>query len=171
MSDTEYDILDVLHEMLDTERSFYGIIRFLDNQNRGRIIDAHMRNRSQMLAIMRAYMLSSPVTSMVLNIPLGNLDASGNFFDNVPVFPTSEQIADATEVNVPVVEATCSICRDEVMSATRIRHCGHTFHASCINQWFTMNPRCPVCRYDIRNIQTASTTISNESSSVHTDTE
>ena len=32
----------------------------------------------------------------------------------------------------------------------RIRYCGHIFIPSHLRQWFSLNTRCPVCRYDIR---------------------
>ena len=32
---------------------------------------------------------------------------------------------------------------------TRIRYCGHLFHADYIRQWFQGSSECPVCRYNI----------------------
>ena len=32
-----------------------------------------------------------------------------------------------------------------------IRFCGHIFRQDQLNTWFSSNCRCPVCRYDIRN--------------------
>jgi hypothetical protein len=171
MSESEVDVLDILHEMLVTDRAFYGTLRFMDGGSRSHIIAAHMRNHNQMLAIIRAYMLTPATTNMVLNIPIGTMDASGNFFDPVPIVPSAQQIQTATETNVPVSNETCSICQDVMVNATRIRHCGHVFHAQCITQWFTMNARCPVCRHDIRSLRITVQQDSNESSSLHSDTE
>jgi hypothetical protein len=39
---------------------------------------------------------------------------------------------------------------------TVIRHCGHTFHTESLLNWFRTNCRCPVCRYDIRDYNTTS---------------
>lgn len=169
MSDNERDVLDILHEIIETEQTFFRTLRFLDHASRQYLITGHMRNHSQMLAIIRAYMLSAPTASMVLNIPLRNMDISGNFFDAVPVVPSAQQIQEATEEATALTDATCTICQDELQSGTRIRHCGHTFHSDCISQWFTMNTRCPVCRHDIRSLQVTPANQHNEDSGMHSD--
>jgi hypothetical protein len=33
---------------------------------------------------------------------------------------------------------------------SRIRHCGHTFSYTALRNWFSINTRCPCCRFDIR---------------------
>lgn len=38
---------------------------------------------------------------------------------------------------------------DEIME---IRHCGHRFRSSNLRRWFQSNPRCPLCRVDVRDI-------------------
>lgn len=174
MSDTELDVLDVLHEIVQLERTFYGTIRFFDSASRSHLVAAHMRNTGGFLTILRQYMAEQPArtTNMVFNIPMGNLDLSGNFFDPVVVAPTQVQITAATERGVPVLDTTCTICQDPVTSATRIRACGHSFHDTCIQQWFTMNARCPVCRHDIRdNLQTPRRQETNESRRLHANEE
>lgn len=149
----ERDVLDIIHEMFQNERSFYSIVRFLDGGTRNHIVAAHMRNVSSTLGILRQYSAQTTTTNMVLNIPLGNMDLSGNFFDPVPVVPTAEQIEAAVERHVGVSDTTCAICQEAVPCATRIRACGHCFHDQCIRQWFSMNTRCPVCRHDVRSLQ------------------
>lgn len=159
----DYDILDIVHEFFETDRAFYGILRFLDSGTRNHIVAAHMRNNANMIGLLRHYMSQAPVTNMVLNIPI-RTDISGNFFDPVPVIPTREQILTAIDQHVNIPDTTCSICQESVTCATRIRGCGHCFHSDCISQWFTMNTRCPMCRYDIR---TRPIGLSNESRGVH----
>jgi hypothetical protein len=161
--DDERDILDILSQLYDADREFYGVVRFLDGQHRTHVVAAHQRNTTLALTLLREYMRSSPVTNMTLTIPIptGAFDASGNFFDPVPIVPTAEQIRAATDSHVNVGDQTCAICQESVECATRIRACGHCFHSSCIGQWFSMNPRCPVCRHDIRNLQTPPRTQSN----------
>lgn len=174
MSDTEVDILDVLHELIQLERAFYGTIRFFDSASRSHLVAGHLRNSGAILTLMREYMRAEPnrTTNMVFNIPLGNLDLSGNFFDPVPVLPTQQQITTATERNVTISETNCAICQDSVTSATRIRACGHCFHPQCIEQWFSVNTRCPVCRHDIReNLQTPHRQATNEGRRMHADEE
>jgi hypothetical protein len=149
------DVLDVLSQMIEADRQFYGVVRFLDGQHRTHVVAAHQRNSNLTLLLLREYMRTSPITNMTVTIPIptGAFDASGNFFDPVPVVPTADQIRAATEAHVNVRDQTCAVCQEPVECATRIRHCGHCFHSSCIGQWFSMNPRCPVCRHDIRNLQ------------------
>ena len=149
----ERDVLDILHELFQNERSFYTIVRFLDGGTRNHIVAAHMRNVNAALGILRQYTSQTTTTNMVLNIPLGSMDLSGNFFDPVPVVPTPQQIDAAVERHVNVGDTTCAICQEAVPCATRIRACGHAFHHQCITQWFSMNTRCPVCRHDIRSLQ------------------
>lgn len=157
MSEQEIDVLDVVHELLETDRTFYGVVRFLDGATRNHLVAAHMRNNTQLISLLRQYMLQPTTTNMVLNIPL-RMDSSGNFFDNVPVIPTREEIQAATEQHVNIPDTTCSICQETVECATRIRACGHCFHSECISQWFSMNTRCPMCRHDIRDLNAPNAT-------------
>lgn len=148
------EILCVLQEMSRTDRVFFGTYRFMNSQHRDTIMATHLRNNANAIALLRHYLLVAnapiePPTSLVMSIPL-NLDISGNFFDPIPVHPTVEQIRTATEREIPVINETCAICQDSVTVATRIRSCGHCFHAECINEWFSQSPRCPVCRHDVR---------------------
>ena len=173
MSDTsDYTVLDALRDVLETDQAFFGIVRFLDGNARTHLLASHLRNTGSAMTLLRQFMANPQTTTMVMNIPL-RMDLSGNFFDPVPVYPTQEQIRAATETHVGLTNATCSICQDDVTCATRIRHCGHAFHGACIDQWLGMNPRCPVCRHDIRtDFRRADTSVTNEQSrSVHSDEE
>ena len=81
-----------------------------------------------------------------------------NFFDNVRVYPTSDQIESATRIipystiespissNCPISLAPFS--NEEIVS--QIIHCGHIFNTVHLIMWFRDNTQCPVCRYDIR---------------------
>lgn len=152
MADLEDEdtVLDVIRDILSTDRVFYGTVRFLDGQTRNHIVAAHLRNTGLMLSIVRSFMDHPPPSQATMTM---HIDLSGNmlrsFLDPVTVTATPTQIAAATET-ITVVNETCSICRDSVTNATRLRACGHCFHADCINQWLGMNTRCPVCRHDIR---------------------
>lgn len=157
--ENEFTVLDAMRELSETDRAFFNIVRFLDGSTRNHIVAAHLRNTSQAYNVLRLYS-SRPVQEerVVMNFPLGNLnsilDPSGNFMrsfmEPVQVRPTREQVTAATENHIQVTDTTCAICQEGVTCATRIRHCGHSFHSRCIGEWFTMNPRCPVCRHDIR---------------------
>lgn len=149
MDGSEIDVLDIIQEIMETERSFHNIVRFLDGSTRNQLVSAQLRNTNSAMALLRQYMQSDARQQLVVNIPL-QMDASGNFFDNVPVVPTREQINAAVDNHVNTPEGVCSICQESVTCSTRIRACGHCFHSDCIRQWFTMSPRCPMCRLDIR---------------------
>jgi len=165
MGDEDYTLLEGLSDMWETDRAFYQTLRFLNSEHRTAIVAAHIRNNSQSLALMRS-MMSRPRARpeiIDLNIPLHILsDASGNttFMDPVTVVPTAEHIRRGTETHIGVTNTVCAICQENVECATRIRQCGHCFHGECIAEWFTMNTRCPVCRWDIRDLHldTANTT-------------
>ena len=58
MSDMEDEdtVLDVLRELFETERTFYGTVRFLDGQTRNHIVAAQLRNTGLALQILRSFM-------------------------------------------------------------------------------------------------------------------
>jgi len=172
MEDDSRDVLDVLSQLFETEEHFYEIVRFLDGQHRTHVVAAHQRNVNLALTLLREYMRAPASMTITVPIPVGGMDVSGNFFDPVPVVPTPAQIRAATDIHVGVHDQNCAICQEPVECATRIRYCGHCFHSGCIGEWFSMNPRCPVCRHDIR-LQTSPRRDTNvpESDRLHSDEE
>jgi hypothetical protein len=147
----EDTVLDILREMFETERVFYGTVRFLEGSTRNHIVAAQLRNTALALQIVRMFMeRPTQPQSLVMNIDLsGNI--LRNFLDPVPVVATPAQIAAGTETGVAfTTNETCAICQDAIAQGTRLRNCRHCFHADCIDQWLGMNTRCPVCRHDIR---------------------
>ena len=86
---------------------------------------------------------SQTTSQLVLNIP-------SNFLDSIPVVPTAAQIVASTDI-VEGSHGNCAICQEAIATGgSRIRQCGHTYHRGCIEDWFAMSVRCPVCRHDIR---------------------
>ena len=45
----------------------------------------------------------------------------------------------------------CTICLCEFDDGEDVRRlpCMHLFHVSCVDQWLSLNKRCPICRVDI----------------------
>ena len=87
---------------------------------------------------------------------------------NVIVRPTQQQITDATQMITysenENVNPGCPITLEEFQTGDiiqQIRHCRHGFRPGAIQNWFSSNVRCPVCRYDIRHY-TAQDTSSND---------
>jgi hypothetical protein len=73
--------------------------------------------------------------------------------------PTPEQINNASRlVRYDVIEnpssEMCTISLQEFNDADQVRqilYCGHIFHENSLQEWFTRNTVCPLCRYDIRD--------------------
>lgn len=124
--------LSPAHRDALTSRFFLNELCYLEISNR--VFQNYIRNSTNAAA-----------TLLTLNIPT-------NFMEPVAVRPTAQQITTATEDVTDIANGTvCAICQDAMTeTATRIRHCTHTYHRNCLESWFTMSPRCPVCRHDIR---------------------
>ncbi len=163
--EAEYDVLSTVAEIMNNDQSFHQIVRFLDSGTRNTLMAAQMRNTHVALNLLRTYMNQERVPTMVMNIPL-----NADFLEAVNVAPSEAQLTAAVDRNVPVVDTNCSICQEEVASATRIRHCSHCFHEACIATWFRVNPRCPVCRHDVRDLNPVAAGRPNDSR-MHTDGE
>ncbi len=104
-------------------------------------------------------LLNTLMVSALLGQPSQDLT---DLLTPVVVAPTAAQLAAGTIVSSlePPADVTCTICQDHappVPTATEwriLRHCGHRFHRTCIDQWFRQNVHCPVCRHDIREVNT-----------------
>ena len=83
-----------------------------------------------------------------------------NAFSDVIVRPTNNQILNATEdliysPDISLINTSCPITQepfDLSQNIMRIRECGHCFSREGVLEWFDTNVRCPICRYDIRDI-------------------
>lgn len=97
------------------------------------------------------------LNALLATVFLGNQGLT-DLLTPVAVAPTPQQLAAATIVSSlePPADVTCAICQDHAQTDATgwriIRHCGHRFHCSCIDEWFRQNVHCPVCRHDIRDI-------------------
>jgi len=102
---------------------------------------------------------SSAISNLILTEMLNYITPprTTRFQDPVPVIPTPQQLDNATLLQQATSEEEslqCAVCQDaytEGQAIRTIRHCGHSFHKTCIDPWFQGNVRCPVCRYDIRD--------------------
>jgi hypothetical protein len=82
-----------------------------------------------------------------------------SFYDNVPIYPTAEQITNGTRrllysnIDEPL-NLSCPITLERFESNTEVLQilgCNHIFNPNSLQQWFQNNVRCPICRYDIRD--------------------
>jgi len=79
-------------------------------------------------------------------------------FDDVPVIPTNVQIDENSSIvpyNRVPHDLVCSVCQhhdleDGEEAPWRRLACGHEFHQTCVDHWFSQSVFCPVCRHDIR---------------------
>lgn len=144
-------MIDFLNSLVHSQDVFITrALNRVSNTNRDPMLSRYLLNQLCMVEVAnRVYQnhvrTQTTTAQVTFNIP-------ANFLDSVQVFPTAAQIEAGTEtLTSPPADTSCAICQERITSdATRIRHCEHVFHRSCVNTWFSMSVRCPVCRYDIR---------------------
>ena len=93
------------------------------------------------------------------------------FNSPVRIRPSRHQISEATELILysdlsDNYQTICPIDQQELNSndyVLRIRHCGHIFREMNLRRHFRSSPRCPICRFDIRDYNTSVTdTLTNQ---------
>ncbi|KAF5198518.1 Erad-associated e3 ubiquitin-protein ligase hrd1a [Thalictrum thalictroides] len=57
----------------------------------------------------------------------------------------NDRFPDATPEELDVGDATCIICREEMITAKKLI-CGHLFHVHCLRSWLERQHTCPTCR-------------------------
>ena len=93
-----------------------------------------------------------------------------NFFEPIEIYPTPEQIENATRVAYynDIVNPTNQSCPISLVPfndndlVILIRFCGHIFNREELYTWFRSSCRCPVCRYDIRDYRNDSLHVDNQ---------
>lgn len=146
-------VIAVIRELLEADNAFFRVATILPEPIRSRVIGNRARMTSDIIGLMRLILEPPTATQrFVVNIPLREGDwPNGNAnYEDVPIVPTPAQLTAALEHDVAFHDSTCAICQDTLETGTRLRNCRHNFHTSCITNWFAMNPRCPVCRDDVR---------------------
>jgi hypothetical protein len=178
-----YHLTDYLNSISESRRVMSSMIETLNRQEnniynmflRGDTRTARTYNRGGQQTAYR----TSPVSrwwSQQPNFPPRtnrfNYDILRGMFNTnnlepVIVRPSRTQILNSTSVisirDIPLSQRFYNVCPisyetfTEDTVVTRINECGHYFDTNSINEWFNRNVRCPVCRYDIRNISEDST--------------
>lgn len=125
-------------------------IRLLNYPARTGLMTRYMNSESFILELVNR-LYSNHLYSTVANAVF-TLALPARFNDPVVVAPSQLQINAALE-NHENPDAPCAICQEPITSGgVRIRQCQHSYHRSCISNWLSMSVRCPVCRYDIREV-------------------
>nr|DAD19260.1 TPA_asm: hypothetical protein HUJ06_020723 [Nelumbo nucifera] len=57
----------------------------------------------------------------------------------------NDRFPDATPEELNASDATCIICREEMITAKKLI-CGHLFHVHCLRSWLERQQTCPTCR-------------------------
>ncbi|KAK6133748.1 hypothetical protein DH2020_032459 [Rehmannia glutinosa] len=57
----------------------------------------------------------------------------------------NDRFPDATPEEINTSDATCIICREEMITAKKLI-CGHLFHVHCLRSWLERQNTCPTCR-------------------------
>jgi hypothetical protein len=159
----EESMIELLSGLIEGRNTFFGgTMNRISHTNRDAMLSRYFLNEICIIEVLnrihQSYVRSSATSAtLTFNLP-------ANFLDSVQVSPTAAQIEAAVETVPSVSPGTqCAICQ-EALSAdiSRIRHCSHTFHRSCLSTWFGMSVRCPVCRYDIRGTDQLAQTSSDD---------
>jgi hypothetical protein len=90
--------------------------------------------------------------------PLGGINLNAFLNERVPVYPTNEEISNASTTFRANrrQDDICAICQEDIdlgQEARRLTYCNHYFHRDCIDTWFRGNVHCPTCRHDIRDVE------------------
>lgn len=105
---------------------------------------------------------SSRLDNEMQNFPFYGIFPAGTGGSESYDIPTINHFTSATEYCIYDRETMagtrlCPITLDEFQDneqICRIKHCRHIFKSSALQNWFSRNAHCPVCRYDIRSQST-----------------
>jgi hypothetical protein len=73
--------------------------------------------------------------------------------DPVIVAPSNQQRNTGLIPNRGPMNSPCAICQETLSGGgpvSTLRNCGHSFHSSCADTWYSRSVFCPLCRNDIR---------------------
>lgn len=147
-------LLEILGELVEARVQFFTRnLNGINHVQRGPALQRFLGVEEAYLDLVDRIHRGHLRDQIVANIITWPTLATGTM-ENVRVAPTQAQLDNAL-VNIETSDNNCAICQDAITAAgARLRHCGHSFHRSCLTSWFTVSVRCPVCRHDIRETQT-----------------
>jgi len=153
--DESVEVIELLSELIDSRVQFFGRgLNGMPHLNRAASLGAFLATENRYIDLIDRIYRNQTRSNLVANlITWGETPilVHNNTMEPVRITPSAEQIAVAIR-NIPSSETNCAICQEAIQTdATRIIHCGHDYHHACLNNWFTMSVRCPVCRFDIRD--------------------
>ena len=133
---------------------------FILSSRQNNLIPTHVRNfLSQNGFETDIQGFSIPLPSLLQNAVTTGLNTVAN---TRPSFPTISQVLENTERfilnednSIRVDDRRCPISLEDFQlgeELCEIKHCHHVFKWSSLQNWFSRNSHCPVCRYDIRTV-------------------
>jgi len=115
-------------------------------------IDTIRRRRNNILTVYNRHVLS--ITPIRRNYNRDNYINNYDFFsslEDVKIGLISKNLLSKSIVKNCEIDNFCVICQDdiEIDSIVRELDCSHEFHINCIDNWFTENKKCPICKYEL----------------------
>jgi hypothetical protein len=162
MDPNDVNPLSIIEDMVNGRNEFLSsdFMRRVPYHNRNTLISRYMTNELVYLEMINRIHSQNVQTQAAATALLSLTFPSASFFNPVTVTPSRAQINSSLQ-DYSGGSSSCAICQDAISSGgCRIRQCGHVYHRSCIESWFSMSVRCPVCRHDIREAGQANQTSS-----------
>jgi hypothetical protein len=173
MGDIDNSVLNIFEAMIQSRTRFFSPdnIRAYQHDARGAIASRFLQNELCLINSVNTIYTTSTQLRTAATTLLGLYNTAPlRFAEPITVTPSNAQI-ESSLITAENVSSNCAICQDSITSdGVRIRQCGHIHHRACLNNWFTMSVRCPVCRHDIREAGPADQTsvVSSQTSSQST---
>ena len=140
--DVCYIMEHLIELLLNGRNDFLSVdnVNSIPLEHRANILHLYMSNELMLISMISQ--LNRPTEYYTITIP-------DNLGGSVIVRPTPQQIASSLVDGTTTT--SCAICQDAISEGgCQIRQCSHFFHRSCVESWFSLSVRCPVCRFDIR---------------------
>lgn len=161
MGDIDTTVLNIFEALVQSRSTFFSPtnIRAYQYDTRATIASRFLQNELSLInSVNSIYNTTSQLRAAATTLISMYNTAPLRFAEPITVTPSNAQI-EASLVPAENVTSNCAICQDSITSdGVRIRQCGHSHHRTCLNNWFTMSVRCPVCRHDIRETGQANQT-------------
>lgn len=152
-SDYEPNVLSMIEDMIEGRNHFFSgdFMRRVPFNYRAGLVSRYMTNELIYLELInRLHVHNTQLQNAAATLITLGMQPNNTFMNPVVVAPSRAQINSSLQ-DYPNTTSNCAICQEPISSGgCRIRQCGHVYHRTCIENWFSMSVRCPVCRHDIR---------------------
>ena len=167
MDEIDRTMLNIIEGIVTARGNFFDAptLRTLNWHDRTAIVSRYITSDILLVEVANRVYASNIQLRNAATVLITLTGPNNTFTDPVTVTASPAQITAALE-DIADITGNCSICQEAVTgSATRIRHCRHIHHRSCLDSWLAMSVRCPVCRHDIRDLANQTSVVSSQTSS------